>query len=79
MAMTTCMAPSSTASITGSIGVVNDIDFFRFTGLAGQQYYFDVDGGTFDSTFGLFDSTGLLVAQGDDVDAGRWIPARPTI
>ncbi len=63
-----------TASITGSIGVANDIDFFRFTGLAGQQVYFDVDGAAFDSTFGLFDSTGLLVAQGDDVDAGPLDP-----
>ncbi len=49
-----------------------DIDFFSFSGVAGQKAFFDIDivrptTNTLDSRLSLFDSTGTLVALGDNV------------
>lgn len=61
-----------TAIIRGAIGVANDVDFFSFSGMGGQQFYFDVDttnrqGSLPDSFLSLFDDTGTLIARGDEI------------
>lgn len=55
-----------TATITGGNGL-NDVDFFRFIAYGGQ-IYLDMDNlpATFDPIVALFDSTGSLIAYGDD-------------
>lgn len=56
-----------TGAITSTIGS-GDIDFFKFNGQAGWTLYADIDGTTsLDSIISLFDSTGTLLAYGDDL------------
>ncbi len=64
-----------TVSINGTIGAANDIDFFSFMGLGGETTYFDIDftNNGLDTFLSLFDSTGTLIAGGEDstpADAG---------
>ncbi len=57
-----------TATITGANGRT-DIDFFSFqTGVGTGYFDIDNDPFTFDSILSLFDSTGTLLAYGDDSD-----------
>ena len=60
-----------TASITGAITPLNDVDYFSFTGVAGQQFYFDIDNtriitSSQDSFLSLFNDQGALLASDDD-------------
>lgn len=64
-----------TAIIRGQISSGSDVDFFSFSGMGGQQFYFDVDNGGVtnaltDSFLSLFDDTGTLIATGDDTSTG---------
>lgn len=68
---------NSTASITGQVSgsaAAGDVDFFSFTGVAGQQMSFDIDGTPEGSLLGLalFDPLGLFfaVSLGSDPDPG---------
>lgn len=68
-----------TATLTGSIGIGTDVDFFRFSGTAGRTFYADVDNSvfTFDPILSLFSSNGTLLAYNDDshpADAGSADP-----
>lgn len=55
-----------TATVLGA-GGDNDVDFFAFAA-TGPKVYFDIDNdpSTFDTILSLFDSTGTLLAYGDD-------------
>lgn len=66
-----------TASISGQLSGTNldgDVDFYSFSSLAGQSFYFDIDDTPFGSLLGLalFDPSGLLIAAsiGSDLDPG---------
>ena len=57
-----------TATLTGSISNDDDVDFFSFAGVAGEQVYFDVDNSprTLDTFLSLFSGNGTLLALADD-------------
>ncbi|MFQ5549855.1 MAG: putative Ig domain-containing protein [Gemmatimonadales bacterium] len=59
-------------TVTGAIGVANDIDFFSFTVDAGTFIEIDVDawevGSPLDPVIGFFGPTGVLLEVNDDFD-----------
>lgn len=66
-----------TASISGQLSGTSldgDVDFYAFSSLAGQSFYFDIDDTPQGSLLGLalFDPSGLLIAAsiGSDPDPG---------
>jgi len=57
-----------TATVQSSLHHNNDVDWFSFTGAAGQSAFFDVDNDpyTVDTILSLFDAAGTLLAFHDD-------------
>lgn len=68
-----------TATVLGSLVIKNEepeVDFYRFSGVAGQQFLFDIDNDiaapAIDTVLSLFDANGTLIAFSDDapIDPG---------
>ncbi len=60
-----------TVTLLGRLGDENDVDFFWFTGQAGEAFYFDVDNAgladrALDPFLALFDANGTLIGIAED-------------
>jgi hypothetical protein len=63
-----------TVELLGRNTTISDVDYFSFTGSAGEKFYFDADNDNailcppcnFDGAMILFSSTGAILAAGDD-------------
>jgi hypothetical protein len=63
------------AALVGMLGKAGDVDAYRFTARAGEELVFQVVarplGARLDSILRLFDASGKLVAENNDVDLSR--------
>jgi hypothetical protein len=63
------------AALVGSLGTAGDVDAYRFTARAGEEMVFQVVarplGARLDSVVRLFDASGRVVAENNDVDLNR--------
>ena len=63
------------AALVGSLGTAGDVDAYRFTARAGEEMVFQVVarplGARLDSVVRLFDASGRVVAENNDIDLNR--------